>query len=36
MKRKLKIAALICGSLLLVLVLFLAWILYTEAGLRSR
>ena len=34
MKRKLKIAALIFGSLLLVLVLFLAWILYTEAGLR--
>ena len=34
MKRRLKIAALIVGSLTLVLVLFLAWVLYTEAGLR--
>ena len=34
MKRRLKIAALIFGSLVLVLLLFVAWVLYTEAGLR--
>ena len=34
MKRKLKITALILGSLLLILVLLLAWVIYTEAGLR--
>ena len=34
MKRRLKIAALIFGSFVLVLLLFLAWVLYTEAGLR--
>jgi translocation and assembly module TamB len=33
-KRKLKIAGLIFGSFLVVLVLFLAWVIYTEAGLR--
>jgi translocation and assembly module TamB len=34
MKRRLKIAALVFGSLLLVVVSLLAWIIYTEAGLR--
>lgn len=34
MKRRLKIAALIVGSLVLVLLLFVAWVVYTEAGLR--
>ncbi len=34
MKRKLKIAALSLGLLVLVLVSFLAWLIYTEAGLR--
>ena len=34
MKRKLKIAALILGSLFLILVLLLAWVIYTEPGLR--
>jgi len=34
MKRRLKIAALSLGLLVLVLVSFLAWIIYTEAGLR--
>jgi hypothetical protein len=34
MKRRLKIAALIAGSLTLVLLLFVAWVVYTEAGLR--
>jgi len=34
MKRRLKIAALSLGVLVLLLVSFLAWILYTEAGLR--
>ena len=34
MKRRLKIAAWILGALLLALVLFLAWIVNTEAGLR--
>jgi translocation and assembly module TamB len=34
MKRRLKIAALIAGSLILVLLLFVAWVVYTEAGLR--
>ena len=34
MKRKLKIAALIFGSLLALIILFLAWVIYTEAGLR--
>lgn len=34
MKRKLKIAGLILGSFLAILILFLAWIIYTEAGLR--
>ena len=34
MKRRLKIAALVLGSLVLVLLLFVAWIVYTEAGLR--
>jgi translocation and assembly module TamB len=34
MKRKLKIAALAVLSLVTVLVLFLAWVIYTEAGLR--
>jgi translocation and assembly module TamB len=34
MKRRLKIVALVVGSLVLVLLLFVAWIVYTEAGLR--
>ena len=34
MKRRLKIAALVVGLLLLVLLAFLAWVLYTESGLR--
>ena len=34
MKRRLKIAALILGLLLLVLLSFLGWVLYSEAGLR--
>ncbi len=34
MKRRLKIATLILGSLVLILLLILAWVLYTEAGLR--
>ncbi|HEV7608305.1 MAG TPA: translocation/assembly module TamB domain-containing protein [Steroidobacteraceae bacterium] len=34
MKRRLKIAALIVGLLALLVLLFLAWVLYTEAGLR--
>jgi len=34
MKRRLKIAALILGLLLLVLLSFLTWVLYSEAGLR--
>jgi translocation and assembly module TamB len=34
LKRKLKIAGLIAGSLLALLVVFLAWVIYTEAGLR--
>jgi translocation and assembly module TamB len=34
MKRRLKITALILGSLLVVLLLFVAWVVYTEAGLR--
>jgi translocation and assembly module TamB len=34
MKRRLKIAALIVGSLVLVLLFFVAWVVYTEAGLR--
>jgi translocation and assembly module TamB len=34
MKRWLKIAALIFGSFVLVLLVFLGWVLYTEAGLR--
>ena len=33
-KRRLKIAALIVGLLLLLVLGFLAWVLYTEAGLR--
>ena len=33
-KRRLKIAALIFGLLLLLVLAFLAWVLYTEAGLR--
>ncbi|HEU5137121.1 MAG TPA: translocation/assembly module TamB domain-containing protein [Steroidobacteraceae bacterium] len=33
-KRRLKIAALVVGLLLLVLLAFLAWVLYTESGLR--
>jgi autotransporter translocation and assembly factor TamB len=34
MKRRLKIAALILGVLILILLSFLAWVIYTEAGLR--
>ncbi len=34
MKRKLKITALIFGSLFLLVFLLLAWVIYTEAGLR--
>jgi len=34
MKRRLKIAALVFGSLVLVVISLLAWIVYTEAGLR--
>jgi autotransporter translocation and assembly factor TamB len=34
MKRKLKYAAFILGALVLVLLLFVGWIVYTEAGLR--
>jgi hypothetical protein len=34
MKRRLKIAALILGALILVLLSFLAWIINTESGLR--
>ena len=34
MKRRIKIAALIVGLLVVVLLTFLAWVLYTEAGLR--
>jgi translocation and assembly module TamB len=34
MKRRLKIAALVAGLLLLLLIALLAWIVYTEAGLR--
>ena len=34
MKRRLKIAALVFGSLVLVLISLLAWVIYTEAGLR--
>ena len=34
MKRRLKIAALIFGLLLLLLIAFLAWVIYTESGLR--
>jgi len=34
MKRRLKIAALVVALLLLVLLAFLAWVLYTESGLR--
>jgi len=34
MKRRLKIAALVVGLLVLVILAFLAWVLYTEAGLR--
>ena len=34
MKRRIKFAALIAGSLVLLLVAFLAWVIYTEAGLR--
>jgi hypothetical protein len=34
MKRRLKIAALIISSFVLVLLLFLGWVVYTEAGLR--
>jgi translocation and assembly module TamB len=34
MKRKFKIAGLILGSLLLLILLFLAWVINTEAGLR--
>ena len=33
-KRRLKIAALIVGLLLALVLAFLAWVLYTEAGLR--
>jgi translocation and assembly module TamB len=33
-RRKLKIAALVLGSLLLLVILLLAWVIYTEAGLR--
>jgi translocation and assembly module TamB len=33
-KRRLKIAALIFGLIVLLILLFLAWVLYTEAGLR--
>ena len=34
MKRRLKIAALIFSSFIFVLLLFVAWVVYTEAGLR--
>ena len=34
MKRRLKIAALIFSSFVFVLLLFVAWVFYTEAGLR--
>jgi hypothetical protein len=34
MKRRLKIAALVFGSLVVVVVSLLAWVIYTEAGLR--
>jgi translocation and assembly module TamB len=34
MKRRLKIAALVFGSLVFVVVALLAWVIYTEAGLR--
>ena len=34
MKRRLKIAALVFGSLVLVVISLLAWVIYTEAGLR--
>jgi translocation and assembly module TamB len=34
MKRRLKIAALIFSSIVFVLLLFVVWVLYTEAGLR--
>ena len=34
MKRRLKIAALICGLLAVILLSFVAWVVYTEAGLR--
>jgi translocation and assembly module TamB len=34
MKRRIKIAALILGLIVLLLLLFLAWVIYTEAGLR--
>ena len=34
MKRRLKIAALVFGVLVLCLLSFLAWVIYTEAGLR--
>jgi translocation and assembly module TamB len=34
MKRRLKIAALVFGSLVFILVSLLAWVIYTEAGLR--
>ena len=34
MKRRLKIAALIISSFVLVVLLFLGWVVYTEAGLR--
>ena len=34
MKRRLKIAALIFGLLVLLVILLLAWVIYTEAGLR--
>ncbi len=34
MKRRLKIVALILGSLIVLLLSFLAWVIYTESGLR--
>ena len=34
MKRRLKIAGLVFGSLILLLIVLLAWVIYTEAGLR--
>jgi translocation and assembly module TamB len=34
MKRRLKIAALVFGSLVVVVISLLAWVIYTEAGLR--